>query len=75
MKKKEVPIRNPFVVLALQRKAGSHRKSNKALRRAERSRANDEHRLLGVNLVVCYVFFLFIPRTMAYQLYLVVCLY
>jgi hypothetical protein len=28
--------RNPLVVLAAQRKAGSHRKSGKALRRAER---------------------------------------
>jgi hypothetical protein len=28
--------RNPLVVLAAQRKAGTHRKSGKALRRAER---------------------------------------
>ena len=32
--KMTVKQRNPFVVLALKRKAGSHRKSNKALRRA-----------------------------------------
>ena len=31
-----VKQRNPFVVLALKRKAGSHRKSNKALRRQEK---------------------------------------
>ncbi|MBN2691908.1 MAG: hypothetical protein JXR43_08655 [Burkholderiaceae bacterium] len=30
--------RNPLVAPALQRKAGAHRKSNKALRRAARSR-------------------------------------
>lgn len=30
--------RNPLVVAARQRKAGAHRKSNKALRRAARSR-------------------------------------
>jgi hypothetical protein len=30
-----VARRNPFVVAALKRKAGSHRKSNKALRRAQ----------------------------------------
>ena len=29
-----VKQRNPFVVLALKRKAGNHRKPNKALRRA-----------------------------------------
>ena len=37
-----VPQRNPFVVLALKRKAGSHRKSNKALRRCEKSRDRGE---------------------------------
>ena len=30
-----VKQRNPFVVLALKRKAGSHRKSNKAMRKAQ----------------------------------------
>jgi hypothetical protein len=30
--------RNPLVAAALQRKAGAHRKSNKALRRGQRSR-------------------------------------
>lgn len=30
-----VARRNPFVVAALLRKAGSHRKSNKALRKAQ----------------------------------------
>lgn len=29
--------RNPYVALALSRKAGTHRKPNKALRRAERA--------------------------------------
>jgi hypothetical protein len=40
MKRKlNVPQRNPFVVLALKRTgAGSHRKSNKALRKLERQR-------------------------------------
>lgn len=32
--KMTVKQRNPFVVLALKRKAGSHRKPSKALRRA-----------------------------------------
>jgi hypothetical protein len=36
-KPKVVPVRNPFVALALKRKAGSHRKSNKAMRRLEKS--------------------------------------
>lgn len=31
-------VRNPYVALALGRKAGTHRKPNKALRRAERAR-------------------------------------
>ena len=31
-----VSLRNPFVKLALMRKAGSHRKSNKALRQAQK---------------------------------------
>ena len=34
-RKLTVAQRNPFVVAALKRKAGSHRKSNKALRRAQ----------------------------------------
>ena len=33
--KMTVKQRNPFVVLALKRKAGSHRKSNKAMRKAQ----------------------------------------
>ncbi len=33
-----VARRNPFVVAACMRKAGSHRKSNKALRRQENQR-------------------------------------
>ena len=37
-----VKQRNPFVVLALKRKAGSHRKSNKALRRQEKIRGCGE---------------------------------
>jgi hypothetical protein len=37
MKRKQIAKkRNPFVILALFKKAGSHRKSNKALRRAEK---------------------------------------
>jgi hypothetical protein len=38
MKRKLKPLatRNPFVVLAMKRKAGSHRKPNKAIRRAEK---------------------------------------
>ena len=38
MKRKPKPLatRNPFVVLAMKRKAGSHRKPNKAIRRAEK---------------------------------------
>lgn len=35
-KPKTLPKRNPFVVLAMKRKAGSHRKPNKAIRRAEK---------------------------------------
>ena len=44
MKRKlNVPQRNPFVVLALKRTgAGSHRKSNKALRREMKQRGYDE---------------------------------
>jgi len=34
--KMTVKQRNPFVVLALKRKAGSHRKSNKAIRKAHK---------------------------------------
>ena len=34
--------RNIFAVLASKRKAGSHRKSNKALRKAVKQRAYDE---------------------------------
>jgi len=34
--KQTVAKRNPFVVAALMRKAGSHRKSNKALRKAQK---------------------------------------
>jgi hypothetical protein len=30
-------VRNPFVALAMKRHAGSHRKSNKAVRRSEKS--------------------------------------
>jgi hypothetical protein len=37
-RKPQVPAaRNPFVALALSRKAGTHRKSNKALRCADRA--------------------------------------
>ena len=32
--------RNPYVALAMKRRAGSHRKSNKAVRRSEKSAAN-----------------------------------
>lgn len=39
MKQKKVKARNPFVVAALLRKAGAHRKSNKALRRAQNQRS------------------------------------
>ena len=35
-RKMTVKQRNPFVVLALKRKAGSHRKSNKALRKVQK---------------------------------------
>lgn len=35
-------LRNIFAVLASKRKAGSHRKSNKALRRLAKQRAYDE---------------------------------
>ena len=41
VKLKPVTKRNPFVALALKRKAGSHRKTNKALRRAEKNKGND----------------------------------
>ena len=37
-----VKQRNPFVVLALKRKAGNHRKSNKALRRRDKIRGCGE---------------------------------
>jgi hypothetical protein len=33
--------RNPYVALALKRKAGCHRKTNKALRKAEKNKGND----------------------------------
>ncbi len=35
-KPKSLATRNPFVVLAMKRKAGTHRKPNKAIRRAEK---------------------------------------
>ncbi len=35
-KPKTLATRNPFVVLAMKRKAGTHRKPNKAIRRAEK---------------------------------------
>jgi hypothetical protein len=35
-KPKPLATRNPFVVFAMKRKAGSHRKPNKAIRRAEK---------------------------------------
>lgn len=38
MKHKEVKKRNPYLVMALLRKAGSHRKTNKALRKAQNQR-------------------------------------
>ncbi len=42
MKKKQTPARerNHLVKLALFRKAGSHKKSNKAIRRLEKSKKN-----------------------------------
>lgn len=43
MKSKQiVPQRNPFVVVALKRKAGSHRKTNKAMRKVIKQRGYDE---------------------------------
>lgn len=33
--KKALPVRNPYLVLALRRKAGEHKKTNKALRKQE----------------------------------------
>lgn len=43
MKRKPKPptTRNPFVVLAMKRKAGPHRKPNKAIRRAEKVNTRD----------------------------------
>ena len=41
-KKKTVTQRNRFVVLALLRQAGSHRKTNKALRRQLNQKTVDE---------------------------------
>ena len=35
-KPRALPVRNPFVVLALKRAAGTHRKSQKAVRRSEK---------------------------------------
>ena len=40
MKVKMPGARNPYVALAMKRRAGSHRKSNKAVRRSEKSVAN-----------------------------------
>lgn len=41
MKQKKVSVpRNPYVALALMRKAGPHQKSNKALRRKETVKLN-----------------------------------
>lgn len=37
-----VKQRNPFVALALKRKAGSHRKTNKAVRRLDKVRDRGE---------------------------------
>lgn len=44
MKRKPKPLaaRNPFVVLAMKRKAGTHRKPNKAIRRAEKVNLNGD---------------------------------
>jgi hypothetical protein len=36
-KRKTLIKRNPFVALAMKRKAGSHRKPNKAIRRSEKT--------------------------------------
>ena len=42
MKRKQVvKERNQFVALALFRKAGAHRKSNKALRRSQKKETHD----------------------------------
>lgn len=40
-KPKTPATRNPFVVLAMKRKAGTHRKPNKAIRRAEKVNTRD----------------------------------
>ena len=40
-KPKTLATRNPFVVLAMKRKAGTHRKPNKAIRRAEKVNTRD----------------------------------
>ncbi len=54
MKPKPLPKRNPFVVLALKRKAGSHRKPNKAIRRAEKVTLNgDEAQRQSVRRLTC----------------------
>jgi hypothetical protein len=37
-RKMTVKQRNPFVALAMKRKAGSHRKTNKAVRRLDKMR-------------------------------------
>ena len=41
-RKMTVKQRNPFVALALKRKAGSHRKTNKAIRRSCKVRDRSE---------------------------------
>lgn len=47
-RKPKIPAaRNPFVALALNRKAGSHRKTNKAVRRAEKVKSTWDLNLSG----------------------------
>lgn len=53
MKRKPKPpaTRNPFVVLAMKRKAGTHRKPNKAIRRAEKVNTRDVAQRQSIRLL------------------------
>jgi hypothetical protein len=54
MRKKEPPKpRNHLVKLALFRKAGSHRKSNKAVRRSEKSKKRYYSKMYCVSMFHC----------------------
>ena len=63
MKKKTAPQpRNYLVKLALFRKAGSHKKSNKAIRRLEKSKKNYYSEAYNHLIHICGVLPVHLPR-------------